>query len=248
MNTLTTSIILIGAGFLPSYIWLIYYLRKDCHPEPKSMIAKAMIFGILVAPLAVFAELAYTQTLQYFRPGYNSSSSYSFFLWAAFVEEYVKYLAIRYTILRSPEFDEPTDAMIYMISASLGFAAIENILVLFRAVPDGFHWAMQIWLLRFTGATLLHAVSAALTGYFLALSWFYRQHSSKLIVFGIATATFAHFVFNISLLSTSSQTMGFVYSTIGLIATVILVSFLFNRIKKRMAEHSTVGNSIEPDK
>ena len=46
-------------------------------------------------------------------------------------EEVAKYLIIKIRILRDPEFDEPIDAMIYMIIAGLGFAALENILVLF---------------------------------------------------------------------------------------------------------------------
>jgi RsiW-degrading membrane proteinase PrsW (M82 family) len=36
---------------------------------------------------------------------------------------------VRLKALRDPEFDEPIDAMLYMIIVALGFATIENILV-----------------------------------------------------------------------------------------------------------------------
>lgn len=185
--------------------------------------------------MAGMAQLVFTLIAYRFYPGYQVLSSVTFFLWAAFVEEYVKYLAVKYTILRNPEFDEPTDAMIYMISASLGFAAIENVLFLFRAIPNGVGVAMQIWLLRFGGAILLHAVSSALLGYFLGLSWFYLEHSRKLVIFGLAAATFAHFTFNISLSTAVNQSTGFFYSTLALVILVILISTLFARLKKRMA-------------
>lgn len=222
-------------GFLPSLVWLIYYLKKDCRPEPKSMIARTVFVGILVAPLAVIAQLIFARLASYFNPDFQSSTSLIFLLWAAFAEEYVKYLAVKVTILRNPEFDEPTDAMIYMISAALGFAALENILVLFQAIPDGVTAAFQIWLLRFAGATLLHTVSSALAGYFLGLSWFYAAHSRKLIILGLAAATLSHYSFNISLLSASSRFLGLIYSSLALLILIFLISILFGRLKKRMA-------------
>lgn len=199
------------------------------------MIARVMFIGILVAPLAVAAQLIFARTASYFNHDFQSSTSLMFLLWAAFIEEYVKYLAVNMAVLRNPEFDEPTDAMIYMISASLGFAAVENILVLFQAIPDGVNAAVQIWLLRFAGATLLHAVSSALLGYFLGLAWFYWEHSRKLIIFGLGAATFAHYVFNVSLLTAGSRPLGFIYSSFALLILIFMISILFGRLRKRMA-------------
>ncbi|MGD0977461.1 MAG: PrsW family glutamic-type intramembrane protease [Minisyncoccia bacterium] len=230
MSYLYTAPLLIIFGFLPSLIWLFYYLRKDCHPEPKSMIARAMFVGILLAPLAIIAELLYSNV-------FNDSTSAIFFLWAALIEEFVKYLAVRWAVINNPNFDEPIDAMIYMISAGLGFAAIENILVLFHAIQSGAGATAQIWLLRFTGATLLHAVSSALLGYFLALSWFYDGHSKKILALGFGIAILAHFAFNETLLSSGSDMIGYVSSSAGLLALIFLISFLFNKLKKRMAEN-----------
>src|SRR3989344_8692139 len=109
------TLLLVLLGFIPSLIWLFYYLRKDCHPEPKIMIAKTMAMGILVAPLAVIAQYLFSRLGNFYWPGFNPSASLTFFLWAALVEEGAKFLAVRFVVLRNPAFDEPVDAMEYKI-------------------------------------------------------------------------------------------------------------------------------------
>ena len=123
--------------------------------------------------------------------------------------------------------------MIYMISAALGFAAIENILVLFQAIPNGADAAIQIWLLRFVGATLLHAVASAIVGYFLALAWFYSHHCKKLMALGIMVATTIHLVFNVILLGSNGKPESFIFATIFLIFVASVISVLFAKLKKR---------------
>lgn len=162
----------------------------------------------------------------------------SYYIWAAFAEEYLKLIAIWFLVLKNPAFDEPVDAMIYMIAAGLGFAAIENILVLFRTIDSGLSQALSVWALRFVGSTLLHALSSAIVGYFLAMSWFFQEHKKKLIIIGLALATVFHFTFNI-IISTfagepgSSDPRGLIFSTILLLLMAFLVSILFDKIKER---------------
>lgn len=236
MEGIYTSAFLVALGFAPSLVWLAYYLRKDPRPEPRYMISRVFFLGIILAPLAVIAQWAFREAAFTFNPDFQISASFPFFLWAAFIEEAVKFLPIKFAVLHNPEFDEPVDAMIYMIAAALGFAAIENILVLFQTIPDGAIAALQIWSLRFIGATLLHAVSSAMVGYFLALSWFYNRHSQKLIYAGIAIATVFHFTFNSVLLKGKESPESFLYSTIFLIITAIIISFLFAKIKGRIGK------------
>ena len=244
--------LLIILGLIPSLVWLFYYLRKDCHPEPKSLIARTFFLGILVAPLAIIAELWF---VKFFKSSFdfNVMDTVLFFIWAAFAEEYVKYLAVRFGVINNPNFDEPVDAMIYMVSAGLGFAAIENILVIIQAYNTetigGIQAAFQIWGLRFAGATLLHAVSSALLGYFLALSWFYSRHSKKIMVIGFMLATFAHFVFNYVILTEVIlfpeykdqiyplfNSLGTFLAISLLVSLVLMISFLFRKIRARMAK------------
>lgn len=221
-------------GLLPSLVWLGFFIKRDIHPEPKYLITRTFLMGIILAPLAVGLQWIFVSMGQKFYSDIFSFQSPHFFLWAAFVEEIVKFLAVRFIVLNDPEFDEPVDAMIYMITASLGFAAIENILILFKAAPDGLENAVQLWMLRSVGATLLHALAGALTGYFLALSWFYYEHQKKLVAIGIILAGLFHFVFNLFLFSFQEDSRGIIYSLIFLAIFAPLIQALFHKVKNRM--------------
>ncbi|MDP3730973.1 MAG: PrsW family intramembrane metalloprotease [bacterium] len=233
MPPLVLDISLILLGFFPSIIWLGIFLRKDSHPEPRYMLIRTFLMGMILAPVAVGLQWAFVGLGEKVWPEIFAFSSAHFFLWAAFVEEIVKYWSVKFTALNNPEFDEPVDAMIYMITASLGFAAIENILVLFRSSAESVDLALQVWALRSVGATLLHALSGAIIGYFLALSWFYFEHQRKLITIGVILATLFHFTFNVLVFSFPDSREGFIYSLILLLVFAGLIQVLFRKVKER---------------
>ena len=235
MPPLPINIILVTLGLIPSLVWLYFYTRKDCHPEPKNLLAQTFLMGIVISPVAILLQFSFAQlasTITGISQAATQNTSY-FFLWAAVVEEVIKFYAVRMLIMGSPEFDEPIDAMIYMITAGLGFAAMENILVMFRVFPDGTQATLATWTLRFTGATLLHALSSGLMGYFLAMSWFFQDHKKKLVFIGLIMATVFHFTFNIFLSAFDNRLTGLVYSTALLLIMAFLVSILFDKIKER---------------
>lgn len=206
------------------------FLKKDLHPEPKRLIIKTFILGIVIAPLVVLLQWLANYFFSSIGIGKFVSQTISFFIWGAFIEEYMKYWAVKVSVIRNPEFDEPPDAMIYMITAALGFAAIENILILFNVVPDGATQAIGVWALRFTGATLLHALSSAIVGFFLGLSWFYDHHKKKFLSAGIILATVLHLAFNLIIFFEVAN--GFLYNFILLSSMVGLVVAMFNNIKR----------------
>lgn len=246
--SLANAALLVALGLIPSLVWMSFFLKRDGHPEPSYLVTKTFLMGIIIALPAVLLQWAFT----YLNPWPELDSflvrGSLFFVWAAFVEEFLKYYAVRLVALTDPEFDEPVDAMIYMMMAGLGFAAIENILVLFRTIPDGFHTALSIWGLRSVGATLLHALASGLLGYFLALSWFFRHHHQKLVLVGLALATFFHFVFNIFLAGIDEQLHGLLLATALLGVMSFLVSILFVRIKRRSAGKSIrLSKSVDKD-
>lgn len=236
---------LLGLGLVPSLVWFSFYLKNDSHPEPKYLLAQTFLMGIIVAPVVLIFQIGFVYLFALFTntPSQVVQVSSYYYIWAAFAEEYLKFVAIWFLVLRNPEFDEPVDAMIYMIAAGLGFAAIENILVLFRTIEIGFTQAISVWALRFVGSTLLHALASAIMGYFLAMSWFFRDHRKKLIVIGLILATMFHFTFNIIISSFAgepgtSDPRGLIYSTMLLMFMAFLVSILFDKIKERHRETS----------
>ncbi|OGN15545.1 MAG: hypothetical protein A3J47_00255 [Candidatus Yanofskybacteria bacterium RIFCSPHIGHO2_02_FULL_43_22] len=236
MTPVFNSALLVTLGLAPSLVWLSFYLRKDCHPEPKYLLTKAFLMGIIISPLAILLQLGFSELRTLVGLEVFSQGTPAFFLWSSFVEEFLKFFAIYLVIVWSPEFDEPVDGMIYMISAALGFAAIENMLVMFNLMPDGAGTALNTLALRFIGATLLHALASGLMGYFLAMSWFFREHRKKLIIFGLAMATLFHAAFNMLIAfaqESANPVIGLVYTTFLLIVLAFLVSVLFDKIKER---------------
>jgi len=242
MSFFAQSALLVLLGFLPSLIWLNFYFREDCHPEPKHLLTKVFLMGIIISPLAILFQLLLVKcdaiaSLQKlcFPIGFLTPSSPEFFLWSSFVEELIKFYAIRLIVLKNPEFDEPIDAMIYMMAAALGFAAIENTLITFQTISDSISVTVNTLILRFIGATLLHTLSSGLLGYFLAVSWFFQHHRKKLFIIGLAIATLFHFTFNILIFVFEGQVVALLYTTSLLLGMAFLVSILFDRLKARHA-------------
>ncbi|WKZ26876.1 MAG: PrsW family glutamic-type intramembrane protease [Candidatus Paceibacterota bacterium] len=233
MHPALEAFLLVSLGLLPSLLWLAFFLRNDCHPEPKDLIARAFLMGIIISPLALAVQwvlFSFGQSL--YGVGLSLTDPRFLFL-SAFAEEAIKLGAVWFAILQLPEFDEPVDGMIYLITAAMGFAAMENILVMFRAAESGAGLALgtHLWFLRFAGATLLHGLASALAGYFLALAWFFSRHRTWLILTGLAAATGFHFVFNVLI---AQQTGGTLFPLTGLlIFLAFLVAILFVKIRER---------------
>ncbi|MBU3956286.1 PrsW family intramembrane metalloprotease, partial [bacterium] len=169
-------------GFLPSSIWLLFYLRKDAHPEPKAQVLRIFVWGMLIAPLAVIFELILfwltmpttnlsiiVSVLDKLNDGWRATIT--LILFAPLVEEYLKYRVVRTEIIKKSHFDEPLDAMLYLIIGALGFAAAENLIIVLKSPLMPLSQAFGTIGFRFLGATLLHALASGIVGYFLAKSF-----------------------------------------------------------------------------
>ena len=219
-------------AFLPAVLWLLFYLREDCHPEPKRLILLVFIGGAVSAIMAMGAELIFIG-----RGGVLSSAitldtqPFLFFIIISIVEEYAKYLPIKFLILRRLDFDEPVDAMIYMMTAALGFAALENVLFIFPLFHESVAQGLEVTANRFLGANLLHALSSGIVGFFLARAFFHpRRH--HFIAFGIAIAALLHTVFNYLILSKESLPQSTFYIIFLLSTMAVMVFIDFERLKR----------------
>ena len=219
-------------GLAPSIIWLLFFLRKDSHPESNRMVLKIFFYGMLAALPAVLIELGFSQQIgQLYLPKVLVSILY-IFLGIAFVEEIMKYLVVKKQVLKDPEFDEPVDAMLYMIIAALGFAALENLFILFPLTqPFQFFETLVVSVFRFVGATFLHALCSGLIGYFLALSFLQSKNRLKLGSVGITLAVLLHGLYDFSIIKIEGG-LRFVMPMIILIGLAIFISLGFKKVKK----------------
>lgn len=218
-------------GVLPSFVWLYFFLKEDIHPEPKKMIFKTFVFGALVAAFAVPLEYFSQAVFKNFGIGKYDISS---FLFLAAIEEILKFCAAFWAAKKSRFFDEPADAMIYMITAALGFAALENIFIVFgnsNGQLDGLASVAAVVVLRFVGATLLHALSSGIFGYFWAKSVFAAELKNRKITLikGAIIAVLLHAVFNYFILLFSEA---LIYPTVLLIIAALFIFWDFEKLKK----------------
>lgn len=235
-------------GLLPALIWLLFWLREDIHPEPKRLIAKAFFAGVLTIPFALFLEsiLYCAGSYMFLGPWSEASCSASqpiFGMWESYmvpftvigfaaIEEYVKYKGARIWVLKGKDFDEPVDAMIYLITASLGFAAFENFFFLIPAFGHSIFEGFVIGNLRFLGATLLHSISSGVVGYALALSFYRPNQRSMYMRFGLLTATLLHAIFNFTIMKGTAGGESQDMSILLLMLTGMVLIFAFDRVKK----------------
>ncbi len=188
-------------GLTPGLFWLYYFLKKDCHPEPKKLIIGTFALGILSAPIAAFFEWGVLAILKDgFSP--NIQEILEIFIAIALVEEVIKFFMARIVITKSSAFDEPNDAMVYLITVGLGFASLENILAIFKLLPSiavNPNGTFEVYLIRFLGATLIHALCTGIVGYYFARSYFKLKHRFTLIAEGLIFATLLHGFYNYSM-------------------------------------------------
>ena len=188
-------------GILPSLVWLSFFLREDIHPESNQMITKVFLYGLIAASLAIIAGVAIrlSPLRSFFDNSLWLNMVLKYFLIVAFIEELSKYIVVRKIAIPDPEFDEPLDAMLYMVIAGLGFAAVENIFYLIGEAQPVIN-TLILATLRFVGATFLHALCGGIIGFFLAFSFFESKNKILLITAGILLAVFLHGVFDISII------------------------------------------------
>lgn len=233
------ALIFILLGSLPSFAWLVFFRKEDLHPEPKKMIAKVFIYGALATLAALIAQYGIRGALNFLN--ISEFAFIGFFLFAA-TEEVLKFFAAWRTVSKSKYFDEPIDAMIYVITASLGFALVENLAVVLGA-GDAREAVVSI-VLRFVGATLLHALSSAVVGYYWARALAIRRRSfdivdgdsiydrqsprRRIILEGLAIASLLHAFFNYLILNLKDIV---VYPIIFLVVVAMFVFWDFERLK-----------------
>ncbi|OGZ28841.1 MAG: hypothetical protein A2931_03260 [Candidatus Niyogibacteria bacterium RIFCSPLOWO2_01_FULL_45_48] len=212
-------------GLITALIWLWFWLREDPHPEPR----RALFLAFGAGAVSVFAALFLEEASFYLGIdlGLWSRNKLSFLLfvaWAA-IEESLKYFSAYWAALRKDVFDEPVDAPIYLITAALGFAALENVLMLFGLFQGEIASGIAATHLRFVGATLLHVLASSVVGLSIAFDFFHKHHRWRNALGGLVLATLLHAVFNFFIMKGGAEGMIYVFSVVWLGIIILILSF-----------------------
>lgn len=217
-------------GVVPAFIWLFFWLLEDrVHPEPKRYIFYSFLAGMFAVAIAL--------PLERFTLGFLSSNSFMLFLSWATIEELLKFGAAYLVALRFAVYDEPLDAVIYLVTAALGFSALENALFLWAPLQQGdILRALVTEDLRFMGATLLHTLASVTIGISLALS--FRKPAAmrrRYLLVGVILAVLLHTGFNFFILQAGNSATFWIFLCvwIGVIATLLMTE----RLKQPQKEY-----------
>jgi protease PrsW len=216
---------IIVATIMPALIWLFFFLKEDVHPEPKKLIVYVFGIGALVSLPVLLLQISFQNII-----GNGPETAIFLVIGLAFIEEFFKFIATYFAIHNDPAFDEPVDAMIYMITAALGFATVENFFIIGNTLHSAqLILSIETLSLRFVGATLLHALASATVGYYWA-----RGHRERFLsvslVGGVIFATGIHTVFNYLVLR--FQDSNLLYPTIFLIIITVFILADFEKLKR----------------
>ena len=217
-----------AGGILPALAWLWFWRREDApHPEPRKLIALAFLAGMVTVAVAIALE----KLVAPFIP----NQTLLFTAWSA-IEEVLKYGAAAATVLWRRDDDEPVDAVIYMVTVALGFAAAENTLFLLSPLAgDTLLQTVVTGNLRFVGATLLHVLSSAVIGLALGISFYMKKRQKRrYIALGVILAVVLHATFNFFILNTAEDSLlrTFAFVWLGVIALLAALEFV-KRVRPR---------------
>jgi RsiW-degrading membrane proteinase PrsW (M82 family) len=222
-------------GILPAFFWLWFWLREDRkHPEPRHLLVACFILGMLGVAVAIPLEKI-TENFIPFSLGV-------FIVWAL-IEELLKYGAAYIGGMHTQAEDEPIDAMVYLLTAALGFAAAENMLFLLNPLIAGNVFVGLITgNIRFMGTSLLHVVSSSIIGAAIALS-FYKRKQVRHGYFwgGLIVAVSMHAAFNHFIMQSGRD--GLFTVLVVLWICVIALMLLFEDVKKITPPRAGMGKS-----
>ncbi len=206
----------LAIGIAPGLIWLaVFFLlfRKQTSDKLKTVLV-VFGWGALITLPAVLLEVGGESLF-----GIQDASNIAGFilgsvLLIAPIEEFLKFVILRKGIFGTSKFSRAHDGILLGIALGLGFGTVENTLLAFQDVSPSLIFTRAIT------ATLLHAVTAGIIGFYLGLAYYDKQKVFILSLQGILLASIFHGIYN--LLVTLDPTI-----SLALTFGLLVVSYLF---------------------
>jgi len=219
-------------GFVPALFWLWFWLHEGHkHEEPKGIIIATFILGGISVFIALFVQGLVIdffgfQAERLLAYNYNLYEDKVINLLFVIIEEFLKFFAAYVIAFRTKYFNEPLDAFIYLMTAALGFAAVENTLYLIQPLIDGQNIdAVVTTYTRFIGANILHVTSSGLLSVFIGFAFCKSKLVKEVYTWlGLIFAILLHFGFNVFLMINSEKYTGIVYVGTWIMTLILMIS------------------------
>lgn len=168
-------------------IFFFFRAKDRYEKEPLGRLLLTFAIGAASALPVVLIGFLWASGLDDITSMTAAQISYMAFIQVALTEEVFKAVAFYSTSYWSKHFNEPYDGIMYAVSASLGFAAVENILYVLRG-------GLYVAIVRALTAVPAHAMFGLFTGYFAGRAKFTKYPWAKpfLMITGLLLAILSH--------------------------------------------------------
>lgn len=231
------GLILFALALLPVLVLGYYTYYQDSDKEPKRLLIKLFLGGLLSAFLTVTLSLLIRSIFPYFNDEVSTFGGLKLLIYTfglvAFVEEISKFLIVYLFSFHNREYDQLYDMIVYSVFVSLGFAWIENLLYVY----DG---GISLAISRLLFSVPTHASVAVFMGYYLSLSKLSEVHKKaflqkKYLLYSIAIPTLLHGCYDF--LAYSSNYL--------LVMTFfIFTCYLFVKANKRLHQMALINKEL----
>ncbi|HMG93779.1 MAG TPA: PrsW family glutamic-type intramembrane protease [Chryseolinea sp.] len=176
---------LLSLALAPGCAIILYIYLKDKHErEPLSLLVVSFIYGCISTiitlsisyPINLFILTKEDDVIEQF---------YNAFFKVALIEEFSKFIFVRFVLYNNKNFNEPFDGIVYAVIVSMGFATIENIIYVFQ-------YGFTTGILRLFTAVPAHAAFGILMGYFLGKAKFTHRKTFQLSVAALLIPSLFH--------------------------------------------------------
>ena len=221
------SVILLAFG--PGLAIMLHIYLKDKHEKEPLLL---LIISFLYGGLSTLITWSISFPLNVFlitKPDDVVSQFINAFFKVALVEEFSKFLFVRFVLFHNKNFNEPFDGIVYAVMVSMGFASVENLLYVYQ-------YGVVTGILRMFTAVPAHAVFGIMMGFYAGrarfqnATWLYS--ALALLVPALFHGTYDYFWF-------IAEIKG-VYSGIWLVAVVsLVVGFILAKRAIKMHQHES---------
>lgn len=216
-------------------IFSYVYYRDKYEKEPVSLLLKGFIAGILLVVPILFAESFLGKVSTTFLP--IPKAAWDGFIDASATEELFKFAAVFFLFWRDRNFNEKFDGIVYAVTVSLGFAAVENFIYVFQGT-------IGTGLFRAFTAVPAHALFGIIMGYYLGMARFSPWRRTGYLVKALIVPWFFHGLYDFFILS-GHPVLNFLFIPLMLIMLVMGFSRMKEQSNASIYNYQSIKN--KPD-
>jgi RsiW-degrading membrane proteinase PrsW (M82 family) len=180
------SLVLLAVALAPGAAIGLYIYFKDKHErEPVGLVVMSFFMGIVSTVITLLISWPVNWIIPIHEKSLSEQAVHAFLL-VALIEEFSKFIFVRWVLYPNKNFNEPFDGIVYAVSVGLGFAGLENILYVMNS-----EHGIATGIMRMFTAVPAHATFAVLMGYFMGIAK-YEKGKAHYVWYGLGAATLFH--------------------------------------------------------